>query len=295
MTILLADLGGTHLRLARTHDIKNVEKFVIADYPNIEGVLKGYEEKITMLYLAAAIQPINGVIEDKRFGDKSHWSIEIQKLKTALNIKDIIIVNDLEAAAYGISKLKGGQTQSIISPQNDQTHFINPPKLIVGIGTGIGHALLFEKSGHDSFVQRSHGGHMPIAIITDEQRDILDKINDLKTKGRDLIVEDIVSGNGLTNLKNLVGSDIALRLFAEFLGIYCNILVSVTGAYGGVYLTGGVMNELIGRKQFDEDAFTKFFLRPMVPVVNECLGATPVYYTREENMPIMGLYVLSQQ
>ena len=210
-------------------------------------------------------------------------------------MKEVVVVNDLEAAAHGIPKLKPSQIKSIISPENDNTHFVNPPKVIVGIGTGIGHAFLFEKSGVESFVQRSHGGHMPITAITHEQKDILKKMTDIKPKERDLIVEDIVSGSGLKNLKNLVGGDVALRLFAEFLGIYCNILVSVSGAYGGVYLTGGVMNELMGRSQFDEDSFRKYFLRPMVRVVNESLGSTPVNYTREENMPIMGLYVLSQQ
>lgn len=295
MTIVLADLGGTHLRLARSHDLKNIEKFVIRDFPDIDMVLREYEEKIETLYIAAAIQPIEGIIEDKRFGDKSDWVIDINKLKSALNIKNIVIVNDLEAAAYGVLKLKHNQTQFLIEPEIEQFHFSYPPKLIVGVGTGIGHAYLFDKENSRPFVQRSHGGHMPIPVASDEQMETVQKIRLSQERKRDFIVEDIVSGSGLIGLKAHYGDDIALRLFAEFLGVYCNVLVSNVGAYGGVYLTGGVMDELVGRQQFDKESFKKYFLPRAVPVVQECLNATPVYYVREPNMPILGLSFLSRQ
>lgn len=293
MTTILADLGGTHLRLARADTPSKIQKFVIADFPDIQSVLKTYEPNIQNLYLAAAIHPRDGVIEDKRFGNKSHWVIDLENLKSSMQIENIYVLNDLEAAAFAISALNDKNTTKILKPKNSSAHFENPPKLIVGIGTGIGHAFLFEKKDLKPFVQRSHGGHMLPTAITQEQKDVLSKISDVKSTSRDMIVEDIVSGNGMQTLMKFYSKTESLRIFSEFLGLYCHTLVSACGAYGGVYLTGGVMDELMASGDFRIQSFETYFHRPMVPVVVESIESTPVYYAQESNMPIMGLSYIS--
>lgn len=294
MSIVLADLGGTHLRLAKASDPRRPKKYKIADYPDIETVLKDYAPDIAALYLAAAIHPRGGIIEDKRFGDKSHWTIDLSRLQDKLHLQKLLVLNDLEAAAHALPELLGDDLTTLIPAEEEQVHFDHPPKLLVGIGTGIGHAFLFEKAGHEAFVQRSHGGHVPALALSDEQKDIIARLSAANTRGRDLIVEDIVSGSGYANLLTLTSEDHALRLFWEFLGLYCNALVSLCGAYGGVYLTGGVMDEMKAAGKLDAASFAKFFHRPMVPVVVESLASTPVYYSREPNMPIVGLSKLAR-
>lgn len=293
MTIVLADLGGTHLRLAKAGDTNHIQKFVITDYPDIETVLRGFCKNIDVLYLAAAIQPRNGIIEDKRFGDKSHWIIHLETLQKNLGVRKILVVNDLEAAAYGLLAAK--DMALLVKPTHNQTHFINPPKLIVGVGTGIGHAYLFGQEDSHAFVQRSHGGHMPPLATTPQQHEILAKIKTVKPSSRDMIVEDIVSGAGLKNLQLFLEKPQSFKLFAEFLGAYCNGLVSACGAYGGVYLTGGVMDDFMQEGTFDIGAFETFFKPAMVPVVQESLSSTPVYYIRETNMPVLGLEEFSKR
>ena len=86
---------------------------------------------------------------------------------------------------------------------------------------------------------------------------------------------------------------IYLRLFWEFLGLYCNMLVSACGAYGGIYLTGGVIDEMSAEGKTDARSCARYFYRPMVPVVVESLTATPVYLCKEPNMPIRGLAALA--
>jgi glucokinase len=289
LSIVLADLGGTHLRLAKASDPRVLKKYKIADYPDIETVLKEYAPDITALYLAAAIQPRGGIIEDTRFGDKSLWTIDLSKLQDRLNLQKLLVLNDLEAAAYALPELSGDDLTTLVPAELEQTHFDHPPKLLVGIGTGIGHAFLFEKAGHEIFVQRSHGGHVPAIAMSEEQKGIVARLSAANARGRDLIVEDIVSGSGYANLLTLASQDHAQRLFWEFLGLYCNVLVSLCGAYGGVYLTGGVMDEMKAAGKMDVGSFTRFFRRPMVSVVGESLASTPVYYSHEPNMPIVGL------
>lgn len=294
MSIVLADLGGTHLRLAKAGEPRKVSKYKIADYPDIETVLTAFAPDITALYLAAAIHPRSGIIEDRRFGDKSHWSIDLSKLQDKLHIQRLLVLNDLEAAAHAMPALTGEDLVQLLASREEQIHFDHPPKLLVGIGTGIGHAFLFEKAGHPAFVQRSHGGHVPAFALSDEQKDIVSRLASANERDRDLIVEDIVSGSGYANLLSLMPEKDALRLFWEFLGLYCNVLVSLCGAYGGIYLTGGVADEMVAAGKTDVVSFGKFFNRPMVPVVTESLAATPLYYCREANMPIVGLSTLAR-
>lgn len=294
MTVVLADLGGTHLRLATAAQPRKTRKYKIADYPAIDTVLAEFAPDMAALYLAAAIHPRAGIIEDKRFGDKSHWTIDLSELQDNLHLQKLLVVNDLEAAAHALPELTGDDLTVLVPAREEQIHFDHPPKLLVGIGTGIGHAFLFEKAGHVPFVQRSHGGHVPALAVSDEQKDILARLAAASTHGRDLIVEDIVSGSGYANLLSLTSEDHALRLFWEFLGLYCNALVSLCGAYGGVYLTGGVVDEMTSAKKIDTLSFARFFHRPMVPVVVESLASTPVYHCREPNMPILGLSKLAQ-
>ncbi len=292
MSVVLADLGGTHLRLASARTPHDIQKFKIADYSNLETLLKQHVPDISSLYLASAIHPRNGLIEDKRFGDKSHWLINLSDLKKNLSLQTLSVLNDLEAATYGLSVLGEQDLIPLAAARRKDTHFDSPPKILIGIGTGIGHAFLFEKQGQAPMVQRSHGGHLPVMALSAHQRDIVKQLEAVNNRGRDLIVEDIVSGYGFSNLLNIMSEENAVRMFWEFLGLYCNALVSVSGAYGGVYLTGGLSDEFFLKGKTNPVAFENYFRRPMVPVVVESLAATPVYYVRQPNMPITGLSTL---
>ncbi len=295
MTIVLADLGGTHLRLAKATDPSSVRKYKIEGYHAIEDVLREFAPDMTEFYLAAAIHPRDGMIEDRRFGEKSHWVIDLEKLRREFSLKKLIVLNDLEAAAYGLSALKETQVDLLLPAADTKPHFDHPPKLLVGVGTGIGHAFLFERPGHLPFVQRSHGGHMAAFGVTAEQQDVINTLRKKNAQNRDFIFEDIVSGYGVQSLLPLFGEKEAVRYFWEFFGLYCNVLVSVAGAYGGVYLTGGLMDEWVTGSKIDMVSFRAFFVQNMVPVVVESLSSTPVFYCKEPNLPILGLSRLSSE
>ncbi len=294
MTTLLADLGGTHLRLATADRPAAIEKFKIADYPSIAVVIAqflknhqlGQPEKLA---LASAITPRNGKIDDCRFKDESHWTIDLDQLKTGLGIKDLIVLNDLEAATYALPTLGLDHLINLWAPSQEQFYFDHPPKLLVGIGTGIGHAFLFERPGQKPFVQRTHGGHVPAFGKTPYQQKIVSDLRDLNKKGRDLIMEDIVSGYGLTNLRAIVSEQEALHLFWEFLGLYCMTLTGLAGSYGGLYLTGGVVDQMVLEGEADMKSFSEFFIPSLVPVVVESQSSVPVFYCKEPNMAIAGL------
>lgn len=294
MTAILADLGGTHLRLAHARSPRDVSKFIIAEHNSIEELLRSFAPDVTSIYLASAIHPRNGIIEDRRFGEHCHWSINLAMLQAELGLKRIVVLNDLEAAAHALPALHGEDLTVFLGSQRDSSPFCNPPKLLIGVGTGIGHAFLFKPENAAPFVQRSHGGHLPVMVLSAEQRTIVEALEKDNRRGRDIIVEDIVSGYGISTLKTVVDDETALRIFWECLGLYCNAMVSICGAYGGIYLTGGVMDELFAQQKMNIAAFRTYFLRPMVPVVTESLEATPVFYCHQQNMPLIGLSTFAE-
>jgi len=289
LSVVLADLGGTNLRLSMAGSPNGISHYKISEHSSLDSVLKDFAPDISSLYLASAITPLNGIIEDKRFSDKSHWRINLPALKCSFNLESLTVLNDLEAAAYGLGVLKEDQAIPLIPATVPQVHFEAPPKLLIGVGTGIGHAFLFEKPGLPPFVQRTHGGHIPAFGMTKEQHDTIAQLQTKNGLGRDLIIENIIGGHGLWMLQDMVGKEKALRLFWEFLGLYCNVIVSLTGAYGGVYLTGGIMDDMALDETFDAASFKNYFLRPMVPVVVESLSSTPVFVCHDVNLPILGL------
>lgn len=286
MSIVLADLGGTNLRLSKDGG-KTIQKFKVADYASFEDVLQAFAPGATELYLASAITPLDDIIEDKRFSADVHWRIDLK----ALGLK-VHVLNDLEAAAYGLAAIPDAEVKTLIAATRPQRLFIHPPKLLIGIGTGVGHAFLFESAGGQKFVQRSHGAHVPAFGVTEEQSALIEKLKPkYEAAGRDLIMENIIGGNGLKALRDDLGADIADRLFWEFLGLYTNMAVSLCGAYGGVYLSGGVMDLMIEEGRTDAASFQKFFRRPMVDSVNESLASTPINYCKDLNLPVLGLAV----
>lgn len=286
MSVILADLGGTNLRLAEGEDISNIATFRIKDYPSFDSVLQEYNPAISKLYLASAVTPLQGVIEDNRFTKDAHWRIDLNKLGKDMKVN---VLNDLEAAAYGLTRIDQKTLPVLVKPVTEQTQFTTPPKILVSIGTGIGHAFVHERQSWAPMVQRTHGGWiMPFGVGAEHEK-IIAMMRGHKDRGRDMIMEDIVSGHGLWTLQDLIGRKDALRLFWEFLGLYCNTLATVSGGYGGIYLTGGIIDDMAADDTLDAESFTKFFIRPLAASVVESLSATPVYYCHDVNLPILGL------
>lgn len=288
MSTVLADLGGTNLRLSKDGG-RSIETFKIAEYDSFDSILHTFAPDASALYLASAITPLDGIIEDKRFSKDSHWRIDLN----ALGLQKITVLNDLEAAAYGLAILPLDQTRLLLSPSEPQRHFESPPKLLIGIGTGIGHAFLYERAGEKPFVQRSHGGHVPAFAITQPQQEIIALLAAKHTLDRDFIMENVIGGKGLWALSDMIGREQAVAMFWEFLGLYANMLVSLCGAYGGVYLCGGIMDDMVEDNTIDAQRFKKFFIRPMVESVVESLSSVPVHYCKDINLPILGLSVFA--
>lgn len=109
--VILADIGGTHIRLGITQDGKDIlhtEKSPVADYKALQDALSAYctrhEITATNIAIATAAWPQDDGIW--RFARQDRWEISPQALQGAgWNI--LYIGNDFKSSAIGAVSLSG--------------------------------------------------------------------------------------------------------------------------------------------------------------------------------------------
>ncbi len=277
--IILCDIGGTYIRLAKATDgvPQAIKKYKVADFNSLSAAIKHYWQDQTTqveLLIAAAGAPIGNVW---KITNNPAWDIDLEKIKEH-GWDVLLILNDFEAATYSLPALDNNDLK-ILKPGLKN----NEALCLIGPGTGLGLGYFYPPNK----VQKTHGGHMPIASLSDAHGRV---IKDMRSRhSQALVFEHIVSGRGLKTLKELYGDQKALRLFHEFLGIFAAQSVIHGHAYGGLYLTGGVITGLVEDNQFDYDCFASAFHFNVVDCVKDDLHNTPIYYITDPYPALKGL------
>lgn len=311
MAILLCDAGGTHARFALSRDGKTMtapQKVKAADFPTIgraiEQFLHGQNilpEEIRSFRLA--------------LGGRNPWQITKEEIAITLPHTDFVELNDFEANAHGIAMAESDDFMLLNHPRGTYSKD-GSSKIVAGIGTGLGLAYIFETPS-GPLVRRTHGGHMLPATASETHRDLFDALHKNKKGPSASIYEDIVSGNGLFNLYRLLSerththqeyrdaNDLidrgandplaqqAIKILHEMLGVFLHQAAAFGFAYGGIYLTGGIIDRLIGKGLFDMVAVEKFFHQDNAEIVQKDVSATPIYWVKDEFVALQGLLEIS--
>lgn len=306
MTVLLCDVGGTHIRFAQSPDrasMSQPEKLLVDRHHSLEDAIARYlasysigADSVTRFYLA--------------FSNRNDWDHDEKRLRVALPCAEIRQVNDFEANAYGIVVAPMEDFEALYQP--DAAPVPHAAKAVLGIGTGLGLAYINTKG----YVQKTHGGHMMPAPLRPEHVEIFKALQrkDVATP----IYEDVLSGKGLFQLYRFLchssqlnpeyhdtadllvsgkGDPVmkqTLKLFHEILGLFAHQAVAFGNAYRGIYLTGGIIDKLMAAGLFDVATFLQAFRRPAVKVVTDDVMATPLYWVRDEFVSLRGLLRLAQ-
>lgn len=304
--ILLADIGGTHARLAvldTSGTYKKFQKYRLDEFSAFSEIIHTYQLDAGATFKSArfsmARTPVDRVISYKRFAGDPDYKIDFNELEKEFGWSPLLIFNDLEAAAMGLSVLPADSADLVVSPQGGRE---NAAKVLVSVGTGVGHAYVAPQG-----IFKTHGGHFIPPLLNDRHHAFMRFVAGKKADGLSLIAEDFVSSRGLVmaaefvtgrNYGDAFSPDLRqalraypeiTRLFFQALGVHAHILVSATGFYGGVYITGGVIDHLVDGDFADWQAFQEGFYNKMVSVVDRSLRSTPVYYVRERELPLLGL------
>ncbi len=306
MIILLCDAGGTHARFAVSTDgrtMSDPQKILISNYPDFGSIASHYlhtqnirAEEITDFRLS--------------LGDRNTWNLDAQNLAQILPKATFKKRNDFEANALGISQIDKAGLLEISVSKGEATE--GSSRVVIGVGTGLGLAyIMHTPSG--PFIQRTHGGHMVPATLTEEQAATFCELQKFKTDGTVSIYEDLISGPGIWNMYRLAcekahthteyfdTNDLLakgrndplvqniLRIFHEMLGVFAHQAVMFGFSFSGIYLTGGIIDRLVGQNLWDGDSFLKNFKQKNVPIVVHDITSTPVYWIKDEFIALNGL------
>ena len=260
---LVGDIGGTNARLAlceiQSGNISNTVSYSGADYDSLQTVIQDYcstvEHKIKTACIAIAC-PVTG---DWVSMTNHHWAFSINQLKEVLGFEVLEVINDFTAVSLAIPMLQTDDCFQIggRAPQPNQ------PVSVFGAGTGLGVALLIN-SNHHWLSLPGEGGHVDLAPCTQEEDALIVHLR--KQFGR-VSAERCLSGQGLVNIYQFVVSQDGrtpnnfnpeeitrnalngscldchrtLQLFCVLMGRFGGNLALTSGAFGGVYIAGGIV------------------------------------------------------
>jgi len=261
---ILVDIGGTYIRLAKEQggQHQDIQKYEAADFKNLGEALEQYcgDEKGELL-IAAAGADNNG---NWTITNNPDWSMDAGGWDVKCTL------NDFEAIAHALPVLESEDLNTLKEGNSS-----NQNLCVIGVGTGLG--LAYNRGG---IVQKTHGGHMPIASLNDEHGKFIKSLRE--NQSRAVIFEDIVSGQADFANTNP-------KLFHEFLGIFTATALVTGNAYGGLYLTGGVIEGLIEEDKFDFETFNEALCFDAAPVVKTDIENTPIHIITDPYPALKGL------
>ncbi len=266
--ILAGDIGGTNARLAYFQPQNgNLRMVSEAIFPSREfgelGEIVSKFLKQTEVRPQVACFGIAGPVRNGRVETSNlPWVIEQSRLAEQIHMPATLLINDLEAAAWGIAALSPADLVSLNSVPRSAGN-----QAVIAPGTGLGQAGLFwDGSQHRVFA--CEGGHCDFGPQDELQIELL---RFLEGRYEHVSYERVVSGPGLVNIyeflctKNgtvksasaaclpdaaeISGSALkgtnplageALDLWLSIYGAEAGNLALKTMATGGIFLGGGI-------------------------------------------------------
>jgi glucokinase len=277
MICLAADIGGTYSRLAwRTPQQAQgwvEQRFDNAGFADLEAViargrelLDGEAQAIECMVLALP----GPVHEDPVQLTNIDWRVQRAALRRRFGVRELLIVNDFQAAALGAVGTAAESLRVLNPGQADAG-----PVVVAGAGTGLGMAWL---AGRDdpALPRATEGGHLDFAP-NDERQVAL--YRHLAARHGHVSYERILSGDGLLELYRwsagasasaaspaevaaLAAADDAcaneaVALFVQIFAAYAGNLALAFNPSGGIYLCGGLTAHLAER--FSAETFAAAF------------------------------------
>jgi glucokinase len=272
--ILAGDVGATKILLevgeARSGrwESAHSRRFSTADSANFSGVveefLKEWPGRGTKRIEAAAFGVAGPATGNRVKMTHRPWTIDGDLIASRFPVGKVRVVNDLVAVAHGIDWL---DAREIVTLQPGKPS-PNEPRVVIGVGTGLGIAYMVPAGNGGYREVPGEGGHMGFAPASPPEAELWHTIFALH--GR-VSAEDVGSGRGLSHFYDFVRggprpgqihsmtaewiSENAARgdsecvttldLFVECLGNIAGDHALAVMARGGVYLAGGVVAKIL--------------------------------------------------
>ncbi len=199
--ILAGDIGGTKTVIAlfdnSTSELKPVRDAVFPsqEHGSLEDILGRFLAAGPAVALQAGCFGVAGaIIEGKCKVTNLPWSLDEVELARAIKAPRVKLLNDLEAAAFGMLYLRPDE----LAPLNPDAQPRRAGNVaVIAAGTGLGEAMLYWDGRHHHPLA-SEGGHCDFAARNEEE---IELFRYLREKFREHVsYERILSGPGFTNV-----------------------------------------------------------------------------------------------
>ncbi len=294
MKVLAGDIGGTKTNLAifEVNGTKLVslaeEKYPSGDYSSLDAIVEkfvkdhGHTPDWGSFGIAGPVR--NGIAKTMNLP----WIVDAQKIAKEIGFKQVWLLNDLQANAWGISALedKDFEVLNVGKPDPDGN------AAIISAGTGLGEAGIYwdgkqlqpfaSEGGHSDF---SPGSDQEIALFqflkkryADDSHvswehavsgmgigNIYDFLCEQKgTRTPDWLAEEIKTGDKAASISKAAG-DSRCPICAETLKLFVHLYGAEAGNLGlkmmataGVYIGGGIAPRNLD--QFRDSTFMDSFV-----------------------------------
>lgn len=310
--ILAGDLGGTksNLGLFDVQQGKLVrtshKRYASRDHSGLQEITKDFLNGASGKVTAASFGIAGPVVNNRVHATNLPWIIEGAAMASFLGLNRVRLINDVEAAAYGIG---------VMEPQDLDTIYPGAPgaegtRVVISAGTGLGEGILCW-DGKQYIIMPTEAGHADFAPHTDQQADLWKY---LKARNEFVSAETILGGSGFQRVHEFVDPSVrhpgfddksvdpapgiterglsgecpicvkTLDLWIDIYGSEAGNLAVRTVARGGIYVAGGIAVKILAKLKDGRFAAAVRHKEKMA----DFLATIPIRVVLNEECPLMG-------
>ena len=295
--LLAGDIGGTKTILALYEEVSGAtsplceQTYPSGRYDSLEAVVREFlQARAEQPEIDRAVFGVAGpVVAGRATLPNLPWVIEAAKLREQFGLRQVTMINDLEAIGHAVTALAGGDLETIKSGRAEPRGNI----AVLAPGTGLGETFL-SWNGSRYTAHPSEAGHGDFAPVNEIQMGLLEY---LLERFDHVSYERVCSGTGIPNIYAYVkdsglaeepewlAEDLArakdpnvviigaamrskpdCRICTLTVETFVSILAAEAGnmvlrhmATGGLYLGGGIPRRILPFLQHPD--FRKWFVR----------------------------------
>jgi glucokinase len=311
--ILAGDLGGTKSNLglfeAQRGKLKLLyppKRFRSQAFTGAETVIDQFLREAGVKITAACFAVAGPVVNNTVRVTNLPWVVDARSLAKFLRVRQVMLLNDLEATAYGLRALPKEDFETL----HEGVPNAAGNQVLIAAGTGLGEAILVW-DGKRHVVVPSEAGHADFAPHTDQEIELL---KFLKAKHEFVSAEIILSGRGFREIHEFLDGNVrhpsfddanadpapeitrraleescpvCVRTVDMWNGIYgaeAGNLALRAVALGGVFVAGGIAVKILPKLR--DGRFVKALANK--EKLGSLLSRLPVYVALNESAPLWG-------
>ncbi len=310
--IVAGDVGGTKSNLG-LYDIRDgklarvgSKRYASQKHAGLEEMVRDFLKETGAKVTAASFGIAGPVVDNKVHGTNLAWGVDGATMARLLGLGRVRLLNDLEAAAFGIGVLEPKDLETLHAgisvPQAN--------RVVIAAGTGLGEGVLFW-DGKQHLPTATEAGHSDFAPNTAQQATLWQY---LKTRYEFVSAERILAGSGFQRVHEFLDASVrhpgfddgsvdpapeitrmglsgeckvcvaTLDLWTEIYGSEAGNFALRTVALGGIYIAGGIAVKILPKLR--DGRFVAAVRHK--EKLSDFLARIPIHVVLNEDCPLLG-------